>query len=198
MNVNKADIYITAVSRAQYPSDGKMEVAFVGRSNVGKSSTINTLTNRKKLARISSEPGKTRVINFFDIENKIYFVDLPGYGFARVSKTEKEKWGKMIEEYLKGRKQLEFIIQLVDLRHKPTKDDIMMYEWIKYFGYKCIVVCTKADKISKKEANENLQIIKSELKFHDNDNIIAFSSMDKRGKEEVWSIIDSELERRQA
>lgn len=198
MNVNKADLYITAVSRAQYPSDGRMEVAFVGRSNVGKSSTINTLTNRKKLARISSAPGKTRVINFFDIENKIYFVDLPGYGFANVSKVEKEKWGNMIETYLTGRAQLEFIVQLVDIRHKPTKDDIMMYEWIKYFHYKCIVVCTKADKISKNEANKNLQIIKSELKFQDGDTIIAFSSMDKRGKDEVWSIIDSEIERRKA
>jgi GTP-binding protein len=197
MNVNKADLYITAVSRAQYPDDGRMEIAFVGRSNVGKSSTINTLTNRKKLARISSEPGKTRVINFFDIESKIYFVDLPGYGFAKVSKTEKEKWGNMIETYLTGRKQLQFIIQLIDIRHKPTKDDVMMYEWIKYFGYNCIVVCTKADKISKNEVQKNLQVIKSELKFHEDDNIIAFSSMDKRGKDEVWSIIDSELERRE-
>lgn len=191
MVVNKAELFITAVSRSQYPTDGKPEIAFVGRSNVGKSSTINTLTGRNKLARTSSAPGKTRTINIFNIEDLLYFVDLPGYGFAKVSKSEKDKWGNMIEQYLEGRKQLKLIVQLIDIRRKPTEDDRMMNEWIKYFGYNCLIICTKADKISRSEANKNLAIIKKDLKLTENDYILPFSSEDRRGKNEAWEIIEN-------
>jgi GTP-binding protein len=149
------------------------------------------LTNRKKLARISSEPGKTRVINFYDIENKIYFVDLPGYGYAKVSKSEKEKWANMIESYLKTREQLCAVVLLVDIRHDPTKDDIQMYEWLKYFKHNIIVACTKSDKISKLQVKKNLQNIKNILKLGQDDIIIPFSSETKSGKEELWSVLDN-------
>ena len=190
INFNKSDIYISAVQKIQYPKDGKVEIAFVGRSNVGKSSLINTIVNKRGLARTSGTPGKTRLINFFTIDDKMYFVDLPGYGFAKISKVEKEKWGKMIEQYLKDRKELKLIIQLVDIRHNPTEDDKTMYQWIKYFGYECIVVCTKSDKLNKVQIKKSLDVIKQELGVESTDKVIAFSALDKRGKDEMINIIE--------
>ncbi|WHH60250.1 ribosome biogenesis GTP-binding protein YihA/YsxC [Petroclostridium sp. X23] len=195
MNVNNVSITISAVSPAQYPGDGKSEIAFVGRSNVGKSSLINKLVNRKSLARISSKPGKTSTINFYNVEDKIYFVDLPGYGYAKVSKVEKQKWAKMIEEYLSTRNELVQVILLVDSRHAPTEDDKIMLNWIKEFGYNAVIAATKWDKLSNKEKQENLENIKKELQLTEQDTIVAFSAQTGQGKEELWEVIDSLVER---
>ena len=148
MRIKQSEFIISAVKKSQYPIDQRVEIAFVGRSNVGKSSIINALTNRKKLAKVSQTPGKTRLINFFLINNDFYLVDLPGYGYAKVSKAEKASWGETIERYLNGREELKRVVLLVDSRHKPTADDIMMHEWIKHYGYDVIVVATKSDKLS--------------------------------------------------
>ena len=190
MNVNNASIKISAVSAAQYPKDHMPEIAFAGRSNVGKSSLINKLVNRKSLARVSSTPGKTATINFYDIEGKLYFVDLPGYGFAKVSKVEKAKWGKMIEEYLSIRGQLFQVLLLVDSRHKPTQDDVTMFNWIKHFSHNVIVVATKWDKLSNKQKSESIATISTTLNLTEGDVVIPFSAKTGEGKEELWEILD--------
>jgi GTP-binding protein len=188
--IKKAEIEITAVSPKQYPQTGYPEVAFAGRSNVGKSSLINTLTNRKSLARTSATPGKTRAINFFNINDSLYLVDLPGYGYAKVSKEEKAKWGVMIEEYLNHRKELKLVILLVDIRHEPTTDDKLMFEWMKATGSKIVVVATKADKLTRNHANRSLQTIKKSLSLTSEDILLPFSSETRQGKEELWKIIE--------
>ncbi len=173
------------MKKAQYPEDGRPEIAFVGRSNVGKSTLINTLTNRRKLVKVSSTPGKTRLINFFLINDNMYFVDLPGYGYAKVSKKEKESWGYIMEQYLVGREQLKKIVLLVDSRHKPTADDINMYNWIKHYNYEVLVVGTKLDKLKRNDINKNKKIIRDTLKMDKDDKILLISSLSKEGKEEV-------------
>lgn len=191
MNVNNVSLASVAVKYSQYPTDGKMEIAFVGKSNVGKSSLINTLINRKALARTSSNPGKTRTINFYNVEDKIYFVDLPGYGYAKVSKVEQEKWASMIESYLKKRKQLEYIIMLIDIRHEPSNNDRLMYEWLKHYGFKIIIVATKSDKVKKNQLSKQLLSIKKSLELKEDEILLPFSSQTKEGKDELWNIIDS-------
>ena len=161
----------------------------VGKSNVGKSSFINTLVNRKKLARTSSEPGKTRQINFYNMDNSFYFVDLPGYGYAKVSKSEKDKWGVIMERYLQDRPELCAIFLLVDIRHEPTNDDVMMYEWIKHFGYNCVVIATKADKISRGQYQKHMSVIRKKLQLEKEEKIIPISSSKKTGVEDVWNEI---------
>lgn len=195
MNVNKAELVISAVSKRQYPKGCYPEIVFAGRSNVGKSSLINKLCNRNKLARISANPGKTATINFYDIENKLYFVDLPGYGYAKVSWNERQKWADMINEYLEQSPYLSAIFLLVDSRHKPTKDDCMMMEWIKSTGIEFRVIATKSDKISKKEGEENKQIIMETLELSDPELIYLFSAKNGTGKEDVWNYIDNVIER---
>ncbi|MFL0194524.1 ribosome biogenesis GTP-binding protein YihA/YsxC [Clostridium sp. WILCCON 0269] len=190
MEIKQAEFITSAVYPDQYPKDDKVEIAFVGRSNVGKSSLINVLTNRKKLVKVSGTPGKTRLINFFLINEQFYFVDLPGYGYAKVSKTEKQNWGKVIEDYLKGREQLKRVILLLDCRHKPTNDDITMYKWLKYYNYQTIIIATKADKISKNQLYKNLKIIKDTLKPDVEDKILIFSSLNKQGKEEFLEVLE--------
>ena len=185
MRIKQSEFIISAVKRNQYPVDNRAEIAFVGRSNVGKSSIINSLTNRKKLAKVSSTPGKTRLVNFFLINNDFYLVDLPGYGYAKVSKAEKDSWGKTIEMYLTGREQLKRIVLLVDSRHKPTGDDVMMYEWAKHFGYDVVVVATKSDKLKNSEFKKNEKIIRETLKLTDDDKLYFFSSLNKRGIENL-------------
>ncbi len=185
MEIKKAQFVISAVKKAQYPEDGRPEIAFVGRSNVGKSTLINTLTNRRKLVKVSSTPGKTRLINFFLINDNMYFVDLPGYGYAKVSKKEKENWGYIMEQYLVEREQLKKIVLLVDSRHKPTSDDINMYNWIKHYNYEVLVVGTKLDKLKRNDINKNKKIIRDTLKMDKDDNILLISSLNKEGKEEV-------------
>lgn len=185
MEIKQAEFKISAVKPEQYPDDGMVEIAFVGRSNVGKSSLINTLTNRRKLVKVSGTPGKTRLINFFTINNEFYFVDLPGYGYAKVSKSEQEKWGGMMEKYLINRPQLKKVALLVDSRHKPTGDDVMMYEWIKHYGYPVLVVATKKDKLKKSELQRSAKVIKETLNLDKSDNLVFFSSLKKEGKEEL-------------
>lgn len=185
MEIKKAEFIISAVKRSQYPEDGRPEIAFVGRSNVGKSTLINTLTNRRKLVKVSSTPGKTRLINFFLINDTMYFVDLPGYGYAKVSKKEKENWGYIMEQYLVERNQLKKIVLLVDSRHKPTGDDINMYNWIKHYNYEVLVVGTKLDKLKRNDINKNKKIIRDTLKMDKDEKILLISSLNKEGKEEV-------------
>ena len=190
MKVNKSELEKIAVDREHYPSDELPEIAFVGRSNVGKSSLINALLNRKNLARTSSKPGKTRTINFYLVNDKIRFVDLPGYGYAEVSFSERNKWADIINEYLMHRENLRAIIMIVDIRHEPTENDLMMYEFLKAYGYTNIVVATKADKISKGKWQNNLKIIRNKLKLKDETLLIPVSSVDKANIEKLWEVID--------
>lgn len=194
MEIKQAEFTTSAVKPGQYPVDGRVEIAFVGRSNVGKSSLINTVTNRRKLVKVSQTPGKTRLINFFIINNQFYFVDLPGYGYAKVSKSEQAKWGGMMEQYLINRPQLKKVALLVDSRHKPTGDDIMMYEWIKHYGYSVIVVATKKDKLNKSELQRSAKVIKETLKLSPEDNLVFFSSLKKEGKEELLNEMFKDIE----
>lgn len=182
---------MSAVKKSQYPTDELPEIAMVGRSNVGKSSLINSLLNRRNFARTSQNPGKTRTINFYKINEEFYFVDLPGYGYARVSKAEKEKWGPIMEMYLEDRTTLCSIFLLVDVRHDPTNDDKMMYQWIKHFGYDCVVVATKGDKIKRGQYQKHLKNIKTKLMMHPEDRIILTSSSNKNGIEQLWDEIVS-------
>ena len=189
VNTHNADILLSAANKSHYPQDDIPEVALAGRSNVGKSSFINTMLNRKNLARTSGKPGKTQLLNFFNIDDQLRFVDVPGYGYARVSKKEREKWGKMIEEYLTTRKTLKADISLVDLRHEPSADDVQMYEFLKYYEIPVILVATKADKIPRGKWNKHESMIKKKLDFDKSDTFIIFSSVNKAGVEESWSAI---------
>lgn len=188
-HIHHAEIEISAVSPAQYPKLGLPEIALAGRSNVGKSTFINTLVNRKKLARTSGKPGKTRTINFFNIEEELLFVDVPGYGYAKVSKKEQEKWGTMMNQYFSAREELVLTILLVDLRHKPTEHDIQMYDFLKYYDLPVLIVATKADKIKNSQRNKFTNQVIQTLKLEPEDSIIAFSSVTKEGKQEVWNKI---------
>ena len=186
IKIKNSDFVISAVKKEQYPITGLPEIAFVGRSNVGKSSIINALTNRKKLAKVSQTPGKTRLINFFIINgDEFYLVDLPGYGYAKVSKTEKARWGKTIETYLNGRQELKRVVLLVDSRHKPTADDIQMHEWIKFYGYDEVVIATKSDKLSNNELRKSEKVIRETLNLEKEDKLYFFSSLNKKGKDEL-------------
>jgi len=193
MEIKQSEFITSAVKPDQYPTDNRLEIAFVGRSNVGKSSLINSLTNRRKLVKVSRTPGKTRLVNFFLINNDFYFVDLPGYGYAKVSRVEKESWGAFIETYLVNRSQLKRIILLVDCRHKPTDDDKLMYNFIKHYGYDCTVVATKTDKLTKNELRKNIAMLKKELDLSGEDELLTYSSLNKQGKEELLENIESAL-----
>lgn len=194
MDVHNVEMVMSAVSAAQYPTDGKPEIALVGRSNVGKSSLTNTLIQRKNFARTSSQPGKTQTLNFYNVEDQLYFVDVPGYGYAKVSKKQREAFGQMIEEYITSRKQLRGVISLVDARHDPSADDIAMYEWLHYYNIPILVVATKADKISKSKFNKYEANIKRTLGFDEEDSdFLFFSSETKCGKDQVWSWIESHI-----
>lgn len=189
MKITSSDIQKIAVEPKQYPDDDLTEIAFVGRSNVGKSSFINAMVNRKNLARTSGTPGKTRTINFYLI-NEIYrFVDLPGYGYAKVSQTEREKWAGIINKYLETRNNLKEVILLVDSRHEPTNDDKMMYEWILNCGFSGYVIATKTDKLTKNQRNKNLSIIRKSLNISDMSLVIPFSSETKEEVESTWEIL---------
>lgn len=194
MDVNNVELTISAVRPEQYPETDLPEYALAGRSNVGKSSFINTMIRRKSMARISQKPGKTQTLNFYKIEEALFFVDVPGYGFAKVSKTEREKWGVMIETYITSREQLRGVIQIVDLRHKPTEDDRMMYEFLKYYDIPVIVVATKADKIPRSKWQKNAKIVRETLDFDPDDKFVLFSSETKMGKDEAWQFIKEGME----
>ena len=190
MNVNNVCLEAVAVKKEQYPNGGLPEIAFAGKSNVGKSSLINAMINRKSLARTSGSPGKTRTINFYNVENSLMFVDLPGYGYAKISKSEKEKWGAMIENYLIKREFLRGIILLIDIIHEPGENDKMMYEWLKHYGHKIIIVATKSDKLKRSQINKHISVIMKTLGLLKEDIIIPFSSENKSGKNELWKIIE--------
>lgn len=193
MKVTSSEIIISAVKPEQYPETALPEFALAGRSNVGKSSFINKMLNRKGLARISSKPGKTQTLNFYLINEQLHFVDVPGYGYAKVSKKEREAWGKMIETYLTRREQLKAVVLIVDLRHPPTADDRMMYDFLKHYDIPCIVIATKADKIPKGKWQKHLKVTKDTLELVKNDHIVLFSSETGLGKEEAWQMIESYL-----
>lgn len=172
------------------PENIHPEVAFAGKSNVGKSSLINALMQRKALARTSAQPGKTQTINFYNVNDEIYFVDLPGYGYAKVSQTEKEKWGKMIEKYLHNSKQLKAVFLLIDIRHEPSVNDVNMYEWMKFQGFAPIVIATKADKINRSQLPKQLKVVRTGLKMDKDGILIPFSAETKAGRDEIYEIID--------
>lgn len=173
------------------PENEHMEIAFAGKSNVGKSSLINALMNRKSLARTSAQPGKTQTINFYNINDELYFVDLPGYGYAKVSEAEKEKWGKMIENYLHKSKMLKAVFLLIDIRHEPSANDRNMYEWILYQGYKPIIIATKLDKINRSQVQKHIKMLKTGLNVEKDTIVIPFSAQTKQGREEIYDLIDS-------
>ena len=194
MRIIKSELDTVAVKPSQYPPDTMPEVAFAGRSNVGKSSLLNLLTNRKKLARVSGSPGKTRTINFYLVNDAFRIVDLPGYGYAKVSKSMTENWGDMMETYFQKREGLKKVIQLVDIRHKPTAQDVQMYEYLRHYGLDGIVVCTKADKVSRNEAAKNIAVIRKTLALSKEDKVIPVSALKRTGYEELLEIIEGLLE----
>ncbi len=193
MNVNNVELEIVCGITSKLPATKLPEIAFAGKSNVGKSSLINSLINRKSLARTSSQPGKTRTINFYNVEKALYFVDLPGYGYANVSHEEQAKWGDMIENYLKSSRQLKAIFLLVDIRHEPSANDRLMYDFVCDNGFKPIIIATKSDKINRSQLQKQIKIVRQGLGVGTDTVVIPFSSETKAGKEEVWEIIDSFL-----
>lgn len=174
------------------PENDKPEVAFAGKSNVGKSSLINALMNRKSYARISATPGKTQTINFYNINDEMYLVDLPGYGYARVSEKEKERWGKMIERYLHGSAQLKAVFLLIDIRHDPSANDRMMYKWVVEQGYNPIIIATKLDKVKRSQVQKHVKMLKEGLDLVPGTKVIPFSSQTKQGRDEIWELIEKE------
>lgn len=176
---------------SKLPENLLPEIAFAGKSNVGKSSLINGLMNRKSLARTSSQPGKTQTINFYNINEALYFVDLPGYGYAKVSESIKEKWGKMIENYLHKSKQLKAVFLLIDIRHEPSANDKNMYEWISYNGYEPVIIATKLDKIKRSQRAKHVKMIREGLGMSKQGLLFPFSALSKEGRDEIWEYIDS-------
>lgn len=189
MKVTSSDIVISAVKPEQYPTAQIPEFALAGRSNVGKSSFINKMINRKNLARTSSKPGKTQTLNFYIINEALHFVDVPGYGYAKVSKSERDAWGRMIETYFTSREQLRAAILVVDLRHPPTKDDIAMYEFLKHYDLPRIVIATKADKIPKGKWQKHLKITRQTLNMGKEDELLLFSGETGEGKDQAWAVL---------
>lgn len=191
INFNNINLIISAVKKAQYPDAGLTEVALSGRSNVGKSTFINSMIGRKNMARTSQQPGKTQTLNFYNIDEQLIFVDVPGYGYAKVSKVQREKFGKMIEEYITQRENLKLVIQLVDLRHQPTEDDVLMYNYLKHFDIPTLVICTKEDKIAKGKVQKHIKRIKDKLELESGDNIISYSSIKNSKQQEIWNFIET-------
>lgn len=194
MVIRSVELETVAGVTSALPKNQLPEVAFAGRSNVGKSSLINALMNRKSYARTSFQPGKTQTINYYRINDQIYCVDLPGYGFARVSREEKEAWGKMIEKYLVTSEQLAAVFLLLDIRHRPNANDKQMFDWIQYMGYQAIVIATKADKIKRSQIPGQLRQMKEELKADEDTIIIPFSALTKQGREDIWDLMDQVIE----
>ncbi len=191
MNVNNVELEIVCGITSKLPATKLPEIAFAGKSNVGKSSLINSLINRKSLARTSSQPGKTRTINFYNVEKTLYFVDLPGYGYAGVSHDTKEKWGDMIENYLKTSAQLKAIFLLVDIRHEPSANDKLMFDFVTESGFRPIVIATKADKLNRSQIQKQVSVVRKGLGADAETVIIPFSAVTKSGKDEIWGLIDS-------
>lgn len=193
MQIDSVELPTIAVRVSQYPTDNLPEFLLVGRSNVGKSSFINTLIERKNFARTSAKPGKTQTLNFYLVNKSFYLVDVPGYGYAVSSKDKRQKFGMMIEEYLKTRENLKEVFMLIDYRHKPTEDDILMYDYLKYYNLSITLVATKYDKVSKNSRIKQDKLIKETLKLTDEDRLITFSTITKKGKDEIYDIISGHL-----
>ncbi len=193
MEIKSVDLKNIAVRQSQYPNDKRPEFLLVGRSNVGKSSFINTLISRKNYARTSSKPGKTQTLNFYFINDLFYLIDVPGYGYAKVDKSTSKKMGMMIEEYLKNREELKHVFLLVDYRHKPTEDDVLMYNFLKYYNLNITIIATKYDKVTKNNRIKQDKLIRDTLKLEENSDFIPFSTITKKGKEEVFAIIENYL-----
>lgn len=190
MVIKNVSLDIVCGITSKLPDTGRPEIAFAGKSNVGKSSLINSLMNRKALARTSSQPGKTQTINFYNVNDFMYLVDLPGYGYAKVPETEKVKWGKMIERYLHTSQTLKAVFLLIDIRHDPSANDKMMYEWIVNNGYNPIIIATKLDKLKRSQVAKNVKAIKDGLKLRPGTTIIPFSAETKQGREEIWALME--------
>lgn len=198
MKVTSVNLETVCGITSKLPENDKLEVAFAGRSNVGKSSLINALMNRKSYARTSQQPGKTQTINFYNINELLYFVDLPGYGYAKVSQDTVKKWGKMIDGYLHQSKVLRLVFLLVDIRHKPNQNDIQMYEWCVNYGFNTIIIATKSDKIKRSQLQKQIKQIKDALQVVDGTPVIPFSALNKSGRDEIWEYIDMMYEGFQA
>lgn len=194
MVIKNVALEIVCGITSKLPENSRPEVAFAGKSNVGKSSLINALMNRKSLARTSSQPGKTQTINFYNVNGSIYFVDLPGYGYARTSEHVKEQWGKMVENYLHRSRQLKAVFLLIDIRHKPSENDCIMYEWIKTHGYQPIIIATKLDKINRSQIQKQVKLLKETLRAEKNVRVVPFSATTKQGREEIYEIIEEILQ----
>lgn len=197
MIVKSAELETVCGITSKLPSNELPEIAFAGKSNVGKSSLINGLLNRKSLARTSAQPGKTQTINFYNVNKELYFVDLPGYGYAKVSVEIRAKWGKMIERYLHGSSQLKKVFLLVDIRHAPSENDCMMYDWIVDNGYEPVIICTKLDKIKRSQVQKNLKLIREKLDLVPGTTMIPFSAQTKQGRDEIWNLIEETLAQEQ-
>lgn len=191
MKINDVELFISAVRRSQYPTEGKPEFLLVGRSNVGKSSFINIIVNRKNLARVSATPGKTQTLNFYEVNKDFYLVDVPGYGYALQGREQQKKFGMMIEEYLAKRDELKRVFMLIDFRHKPTEDDVLMYNYLKYYHIPVTIVATKVDKVKSSLKDANYKAITDTLDLVVGDDIVLFSSVTKLGREEILSRIEN-------
>lgn len=194
MHVKSVNLETVCGITSTLPENDKIEIAFAGKSNVGKSSLINALMNRKAYARTSAQPGKTQTINFYNINEELYFVDLPGYGYAKVSEEIKAKWGKMIENYLQSSKQLKLVFLLIDIRHEPSANDRHMYEWILFQGYKPVIIATKLDKINRSQKEKHLKMLRQGLNADGKTNILPFSALSKQGRDEIWDYIEGIIE----
>lgn len=197
MIVKSAELETVCGITSKLPDNDLPEIAFAGKSNVGKSSLINGLLNRKSLARTSAQPGKTQTINFYNVNKNLYFVDLPGYGYAKVSVEIRAKWGKMIERYLHGSPQLKKVFLLIDIRHVPSENDCMMYDWIVDNGYEPVIICTKLDKIKRSQVQKNLKLIREKLDLVPETTMIPFSAQTKQGRDEIWNLIEETLAQEQ-
>lgn len=193
MKINKAEIFTSAVNKNHYPSDNLPEIALAGRSNVGKSSFINRMIQRRDLVRTSSKPGKTQTLNFYKINEGFYFVDVPGYGYAKVSKSERDKWGGMMEEYFQSRENLKVVVLITDLRHKPTKDDLQMYHYLKYHDLPVLIIGTKLDKVPRSKRMNFLNRSKKAFELDPEDHIVLFSSETGEGKDKAWGLLKGYL-----
>lgn len=194
MKIIHTELSAVAVKPSQYPAEDRPEIALAGRSNVGKSSLLNMLVNRRRIARVSGSPGKTQTINFYDIDDRFRLVDLPGYGYAKVPKSQSRSWGKMMETYLETRNSLIKVIQLVDIRHEPSKQDVQMYDYLRHYGLDGLVVATKSDKISRNEMGKNLRRIRKSLDMVDEDVLIPVSALKKQGTGDLLDAMESLLE----
>ena len=193
MNIKNVSLETVCGITSRLPDNTLPEIAFAGKSNVGKSSLINALMNRKALARTSAQPGKTQTINFYNINDAMYLVDLPGYGYAKVAQEVREKWGKLIERYLHGSKQLKAVFLLIDIRHEPSENDRQMYEWIVYQGYDPIIIATKLDKIKRSQLQKQLKTLRTGLGVKPGTQLLPFSALTKQGRDEIWAVMDEIL-----